>query len=131
MMKKRTKEEIKAIVRRCVEIEKAGGNVVDYLRSEHYVSPGATWINLQREFLHRKWPKNGETEKFILTHEMRESAINMAIGGYDPRPYLRECGSEDPFQVWLRIRKELKKEDYDRWALLPAKISKKTNSGSE
>lgn len=52
-MERRTEEEIRAIVKRCVEIEKEGGDVLAYLSSQHYISPYATWFNFQRGYLNR------------------------------------------------------------------------------
>ena len=52
-MEQRTQEERARIVARCVEIEKAGGDVLGYLSSEHYISPAATWHNMQKFDLKR------------------------------------------------------------------------------
>lgn len=131
----RTEAEKAAIVRRCVEIEQAGGDVLAYLSSEHYITPRATWWNFQREWLHRRYPKDGKPrkeesmERFTLTPEMREKAIDIAINGGDPRPYLGQCGSESPNLMWIRIRTELKKEDPERWGKLPARVGRSNYGG--
>ena len=52
-MPKRTDEERAEIARRCREIEKGGGDVLGYIKSLGYISPRATWYNLQKEFLGR------------------------------------------------------------------------------
>ena len=49
----RTKAERQRILKKCLEIENEGGNVLDYLATENYMSPAATWFNMQREMLHR------------------------------------------------------------------------------
>ena len=54
MAKHRTPEEISAIVDRCIELEKEGGDILGYLWTENYLTPRATWCNFQREWLHRK-----------------------------------------------------------------------------
>jgi hypothetical protein len=49
MSNKRTKQEKARIIEKCLDIEAEGGDVLGYLRDmEHYVSPGATWFNIQR-----------------------------------------------------------------------------------
>ena len=47
-MEQRTAEERRRIRETCLRIEKKGGDVLEYLKSEHYISPRATWINMQR-----------------------------------------------------------------------------------
>lgn len=49
----RTPEEKKLIVENCIDIEMAGGSVLDYLTAEGYVTPGATWTNMQKKYLGR------------------------------------------------------------------------------
>lgn len=58
-MKKRTPEERKKILQKCLEIERKNGDVLAYLASEGFVSPRATWYNFQREDLKRETMKNG------------------------------------------------------------------------
>ena len=50
----RTEAEKFRIIRRCMEIEREGGDVLEYLKSENYVSPRATWINFQKYELGRE-----------------------------------------------------------------------------
>ena len=52
-MTPRTKDERRAIAERCRQIEHEGGDVLAYLAGEHYITPRATWYNLQKEFLGR------------------------------------------------------------------------------
>ena len=56
----RTEEELDEIVKHCVELEKSGGDIYAYLRSQNYVTPRATWLNLQRERLNRRYPNDPE-----------------------------------------------------------------------
>lgn len=56
MAKLRTEKELDAIVKHCVELEKVGGDIYGYLMSQHYITPRATWLNLQRERLGRRNP---------------------------------------------------------------------------
>ncbi len=52
-MTKRTEQERLQIADKCLEVEAEGGDVLAYLASEHYVTPRATWINIQKHILHR------------------------------------------------------------------------------
>ena len=56
-----------------------------------------------------------------FTDEQREKAVQIAIAGGDPFEYLRECGSKGPTGLWQQIKKRLKEEDPDTYAMLPAK----------
>ena len=137
MAKLRTPEEKMAIVQRCVQLEQEGGDILAYLWSENYISPRATWCNIQREHLHRK-PyqytdgkpmkviKRKETEgMFRVTEEIKGSAIKIALAGGDPKPYLSGLGCEDPVTAWYRIRKDLKDNFPDIAAKLPKRIGPK------
>lgn len=42
MATRRTEAEIQEIIDRCVEIERRNGDVLEYLRSMNYISPGGT-----------------------------------------------------------------------------------------
>lgn len=55
-MEKRTPEEKKKIVEECIRLEKTGGDVLGYLRQMDYITPAATWMNIQKRYLGR----NGE-----------------------------------------------------------------------
>ena len=131
----RTFEEKAAIVEHCIELEKTGGDILGYLWSENYYTPRATWCNIQREWLHRKPyeytdgkpKKKGEAimkSKFIVTPEIRDEAIRIAINGGDPRNYLTGMGSQNGMSAWTKIRMELKKTNPETFAKLPKRIGK-------
>ena len=128
----RTPEQVEDIARRCVEIEKAGGDVLAYLSSEHYISPWGTWYNMQRERLHRKpWqitdgkPEkrggNGNMGRFVLTPEVREQAINEAIIGGNPLKILGDAGAKNTSSLWYSIKKDLQQKDPERYEKLPVR----------
>ena len=54
MSRLRTDEEKIAILEHCLELERTGGDILDYLWSQDYLTPRATWFNYQREWLGRK-----------------------------------------------------------------------------
>ena len=132
----RTPEERFRIAQECVRIEKEGGDILAYLWNENYLTPRATWYNIQREFLGRKRYEFTEGKpnerkmrkmKLKLTPEKRQKAIQIAIDGGDPLDYLaREVGMRAPVKAWHKIRIQLKDEDPETFAKLPNRLP---NSG--
>lgn len=118
----RTEQEKREIVARCIELEKSGGDVLAYLREQHYISPRATWINLQKEYLYRK---PGEVKKLPagggekvgripkITEEQKLKAAEIQIIGGQPCNYLRSIGCKNPSGSWHLIKKWLEKNKPD------------------
>lgn len=84
----------------------------------------------------RKTEKEAEEDKMerkhIITKEIREKAIRIAINGEDPKHYLEECGCSDPAKAWQNIRQKMKTEDPDAYAALQQKPEKtKENKQAE
>lgn len=50
----RTPEERREIVEKCIDLEAAGESVIDYLKGQCFLTPRATWINIQMRYLGRK-----------------------------------------------------------------------------
>ena len=136
MAVKRTQKERKEIAMRCVEIEKEGGDVLGYLRSENYISPRATWINLQREILKRPQskitsgkPKKGEKkmdEKSLDARLKRlESLKEQIIDGVGIRAALSSMGytGKSAGQAYRQMKNLAKAHDPDFYARMPEKIS--------
>ena len=136
-MTQRTNEEIRTIVARCVEIEKEGGDVLGYLRSEHYVTPRATWYNFQREWLHRKpgeytegKPGKGGTKKMSVTmkaeRQKRLEDLKARIsGGMGIREALADMGyrGKGAGQTYRQIRNFAMAYDPEALGMLPERIS--------
>ena len=116
------------LARECVKIEKAGGNVRDFLRRQGCISPWGTWHRLQREELGRTDAQitDGTGGKLMgqtrITDAQKKQAVRSAIAGGDPRNYLRDCGSKAPDIMWQSIRKKVMTEDPETYAKLPARI---------
>lgn len=53
MAELRTPEKKAEIVKKCIDAEMAGESVLDVLKGEGYVSPRATWMNMQKRYLGR------------------------------------------------------------------------------
>lgn len=143
MATQRTFEEKMQILDHCMELEKSGGDILGYLRSQNYLTPRATWFNYQREFLGRqpyeftdgKPTKHKErTEREVkhrkLTNEEKKKAVQIAIDGGDPRKYLgNELGVLDPQSSWWKIKTALKTADPGLYAKLPERLDyKKTGN---
>ena len=85
-MKQRTKEERARIIERCLDIEAEGGDVLAYLRGEHYVSPRATWMNIQKYDLGREVLRDGKPTGVKIQRQKTPIAIMEATKEEVPRP---------------------------------------------
>lgn len=128
----RTYDEKLAIVKRCVELEKSGGDVLGYLWSEDYLTPRATWFNFQREWLGRKpyeytdgKPKKGEDkmDRIRLTDEEKLKAAELAISGGGVYPYLESLGAKNPSGMWRNIKGWIQKNDPELFAKIPGYLT--------
>ena len=113
----------------CVQIEKAGGSVREFLGLRGCISPWGTWFRLQREELGReKWQitdgRGGEDMKKIALAD-KKKAVEIAICGGDPLEYLKKCGSKNPSALWYVIQKNLAEAEPEKYAQLLACKEKK------
>lgn len=116
------------IARECLEIERAGCSVREFLHGLGCISPWGTWYRLQREELGRKlWEiQDGKGEMVManITPEQREEAICIAMDGKSPLPYLKECGCMKPGVAWHNIKRFMEKDEPERFAQLMAASAK-------
>ena len=125
-MEQRTPEERKRIRDTCLKLEKKGGDVIGYLKSEHYISPRATWYNFQREIGRTSFtdgrPKI-EGEIIMKTkHDRRETLqgiIEASKEGKDPVAYMTEVGYADPSLAWTNLRQWAKAKAPELYEQLP------------
>lgn len=113
-MEQRTDEERRRIRETCLRIEKKGGDVLAFLKSEHYISPRATWINMQREIGRKHFSDGRPREKKERgTPEMKErkdrretlqGIIDAKREGKTMIEFLREEGYKDPAKQWQNLR---------------------------
>ena len=75
-------------------------------------------MNLLKTVAERRSVKKVAAKK-ILTDEAKEKAIQIALRGEDPKPFLRSLGLKDPTSAWRDIRSELKDHDPDTYYRLP------------
>ena len=132
MSKQRTQEQRKKIVDHCVEIEAEGGDVLGYLSTEGYVTPRATWLNIQKFDLKRKeftdGKPNGKKErarKYVhfsreKTKEIYERVYQLMAAGENPEPFLAELGYSYPNQTKITILSKWKKNDPEKYAAVIA-----------
>ena len=110
------------LAKECLKIEKADGNVLEYLRSVGCISPWGTWYRLQKEELRRRPDqiKNGKgyDAMGMITLEKKKKAVDLAIRGISPIPYLRECGSKKPGVTWSNIMRALETADPAKYNML-------------
>lgn len=121
-MPKRTDEERAEIARRCREIEKGGGDVLGYIKSLGYISPRATWYNLQKEFLGRD--VNHLTEGHPTEDKRQKTRQQMLIEimdvidqDGDPLAYLADIGYVNPGSAWSSLKKWAKEKGLDEGKL--------------
>lgn len=102
----------------CLEVERLGYSVLDFLREQGAISPWGTWWRLQVEELGRaryqirNGKENKMAKKNILTPEVRTDAEKMIAEGRDPKQikaYLAEHGSKNPSAHIYVIRKNMEK----------------------
>ena len=134
----RTQEQRKKIVDRCLQIEKEGGDVLAYLSSEGYVTPRATWMNIQKFDLRRKEftdgkPVAGARMKRVRYSDEERKQIETKVfeilaSGGNPEPYLQQMGYAAPQQQKTHIIALWKKIDPERYAaVIAARKPRKKN----
>lgn len=116
---------------RCLDVERAGGSVVTFLKECGFISPVATWQRLQLNELGRttrtlKTGKEVSNMKTVITEDQKKKAIQMALDGQSPLPYLRACGSDAPDKMWYSIKQLVKKKDMALYEKLPKSLRSMT-----
>lgn len=81
-----------------------------------------SWKCLQAFDKETKGDNRPMSGKRIVTDENRREAVQIAIKGGDPRPYLAGLGIKATDNMWHEIKSKLKAEDPDTYELLPPKI---------
>jgi hypothetical protein len=103
----------------CLEVERIGYSVLDFLREQGAISPWGTWWRLQVEELGRAryqirdGKENKMAKKNVLTPEVRTDAEKMIEAGRDPKQiqaYLAEHGSKNPSAHLYAIKNSVKKK---------------------
>ena len=58
----------------------------------------------------------------LLTDEQRNHAVQIAINGYDPKPFLVSCGSNAPDKLWSYIKQTIRDKDPETYQKLPTTL---------
>ena len=61
-----------------------------------------------------------------LTMDQRAKAVDMALKGENPLPYLKKCGCANPSSSWNAIKMSMKKNNPETYTKLPDSFRKKT-----
>ena len=119
----RTDAEKQEFTFKCLEIEKAGGDVQGYIaKNWPSYSPRATWYNLQRQYLKRntkqltegrpKAPtvKIDRKERIRMAKrrsrkELLQDMLKVLEEKKDPIAWLKDQGYANPYQTWADLKK--------------------------
>ena len=130
----RTDEQKQAFVMECLEIEKAGGDVLGYIEVNWpSYTPRATWYNLQRQFLKRNTAQltegkperpKGEIEEMAKRDRMKtlDCVIEVIGNGGHPFDYLESIGYLNPMQAWADLKNWARKNAPEKFEQLPKNL---------
>ena len=130
----RTDEQKQAFVNECLEIEKAGGDVLGYIEVNWpSYTPRATWYNLQRQFLKRNTAQltegkperpKGEIEEMAKRDRMKtlDCVIEVIGNGGHPFDYLESIGYLNPMQAWADLKNWARKNAPEKFEQLPKNL---------
>ena len=102
----------------CLEVERLGYSVLDFIQEQGAISPWGTWWRLQVEELGRAryqirdGKENKMAKKNVLTPQVRAEVESMIEAGEDKKEierYLAEHGSKNPSAHLYVIRKNMEK----------------------
>ncbi len=120
---------------RCLEVEKSGASVIDFLTGMGFISPRATWERLQLNELGRKAndieKKKEKCNMAKLTLEIKKKAVQIALDGGDHLAYLKEHGAKNPSASWAYIMECAKKNDQNNYLQLKARLDAKAAQKAE
>lgn len=130
----RTDEQKQAFVNECLEIEKAGGDVLGYIEVNWpSYTPRATWYNLQKRYLNRNTahltegrpevPKGDEKEMQRRNRmKILDGVIAAIEKGSHPYDYLEEQGYMVPMQAYADLKKWAKANAPEKAEILPVNL---------
>lgn len=130
----RTEEQKQAFVMECLEIEKAGGDVLGYIEVNWpSYTPRATWYNLQKRYLNRNTahltegrpevPKGDEKEMQRRNRmKILDGVIAAIEKGSHPYDYLEEQGYMVPMQAYADLKKWAKANAPEKAEILPVNL---------
>ena len=116
----------KALALQCMEVEDAGGSVIEFLKGLGFISAAATWERLQLNELGRLPNRlnDGKGKKIMgkLTIENKKRSVQLALSGKNPLEYIRSCGVKNAAEAWGKIKRDLKEVDPETFEKLPKRL---------
>jgi hypothetical protein len=90
----------------------------------YYCSDNCLQVDLVKDtkLLNSSLKRRKSKVKAIVNEEQRKHAVEIALSGGDPRPFLSDCGSKNPEKLWSYIKICLRKTDPVTYDKLPARI---------
>jgi hypothetical protein len=128
----RTDEQRQAFAKECWEIEKQGGDVLEYIRVNWpSYTPGATWFNLQRVYLPDKKITSGKPPQEGGEEGMKRDRMQTLDGildalrkGNHPYDYLETLGYLNVCQAYVDTRSWARKNAPEKFEQLPVSLKK-------
>ena len=116
----------RALALQCMEVEDAGGSVIEFLKGLGFISAAATWERLQLNELGRLPNRlnDGKGKKIMgkLTIENKKRSVQLALSGKNPLEYIRSCGVKNAAEAWGKIKRDLKEVDPETFEKLPKRL---------
>ena len=110
----------------CLEVEDAGGSVIEFLHSLGFISASATWQRLQLNELGRLPSKLRDGKENVnmgkLTLEDKKKAVQIAVDGGNPLEYIRSCGVKNAAEAWGKIKLVVKETDPEAFEKIPKRL---------
>jgi hypothetical protein len=115
------------LAQECLAIEKAGGDVLAYLKEKGSVSPWGTWFRLQKDYLGRKdfqitKGRGKDMNLFGSRIDMLDACIQEIQEGRNPVTMLSERGYKSPTQAYTDTKCWAKKNAPEKYAQLPENL---------
>ena len=115
------------LAQECLAIEKAGGDVLAYLKEKGSVSPWGTWFRLQKDYLGRKdfqitKGRGKDMNLFGSRIDMLDACIKEIEEGRNPVTMLSERGYKSPTQAYTDTKCWAKKNAPEKYAQLPENL---------
>ena len=90
----------------------------------YYCSDNCLQVDLVKDtkLLNKTLKRRTNKMRAILNEEQRQHAIEIALSGGDPSPFLTDCGSKCPEKLWGSIKASVRENDPETFKKLPAKI---------
>ena len=115
----------------CLEVEDAGGSVIEFLHSLGFISASATWQRLQLNELGRLSSKLRDGKENVnmgkLTLEDKKKAVQIAVDGGNPLEYIRSCGVKNAAEAWGKIKRVVKETDPEAFEKIPKRLPNPKN----